>query len=62
MIPQHELLRVRMQMHLLVNPVRHWVAVQVVLPQRQGHDQWQQSLAVVLYEAQELLLISRGTR
>ena len=70
MIPQHQLLRVRMQIHLLVYPTLRWappqstgtgkhplgnrIAVQVVLQQRQGHDQWQQSLAVFLDEAQEL--------
>ena len=56
MIPQHQLLGVWMQVHLLVYPVRHRIAVQVVLEQRQGHDQRYQSLAVVLDEAQEFLL------
>jgi len=31
MIPQHELLGVRMQIHLLVHPFGHWIPVQVVL-------------------------------
>jgi hypothetical protein len=31
MIPQHELLGAGMQIHLLVHPVGHWVAVQVML-------------------------------
>jgi len=30
-IPQHQLLRVRMQVHLLVYPLGHRIAVQVVL-------------------------------
>ena len=38
-IPQHELLGIRMQVHLLVHPVGHRVAVQVMLQQRQGNDQ-----------------------
>jgi hypothetical protein len=54
MIPQHELLGVGMQVHLLVHPVGYRVAVQVVLKERQGHDQRQQPLAVVLDKAQEL--------
>jgi hypothetical protein len=54
MIPQHELLGVRMQIHLLVHPLGHRIAVQMMLEQRQGHDQRQQALAVVLDEAQEL--------
>ena len=53
-VPQHQLLRVRMQIHLLVNPLGNRVAAQVVLQQRQRHDQRQQLLAIVLDEAQEL--------
>jgi hypothetical protein len=30
-VPQHEFLRVRMEVHLLVHPLRHWTTVQVVL-------------------------------
>jgi hypothetical protein len=37
-IPQHELLGIRMQVDLLVHPLGHRIAVQVVLEQRQGHD------------------------
>ena len=62
MIPQHQLLGVRMQIHLLVHPrcarykhpLGHRIAVQVVLQQRQGHDQGQQALPVILDETQEL--------
>jgi hypothetical protein len=53
-IAQHQLLRVRMQVHLLVHPLRHQIAVQVVLGQCQGHDQRHKPLPVVLDEAQEL--------
>jgi hypothetical protein len=53
-IPQHQLLGVRMQVHLLVHPIWHRVAVQVVLQQRQRYDQRQQPLAVVLDETQKL--------
>jgi hypothetical protein len=56
-IAQHQLLGIRMQVHLLVHPVGHRVAAQVMLQQRQGHDQWHQPLPVVLDEAQKLLLI-----
>ena len=44
--PQHQLLGVRMQVHLLVYPVGHRVAAQVVLEQGQGYDQRHQPLAV----------------
>ena len=54
MIPQHQLLGVGMQIHLLVHPVRNWIAVQVMLQQGEGYDQRHQPLAVVLDEAQEL--------
>ena len=53
-IPQHELLGVRMQVDLLVHPFRHRMPVQMMLEQRQRHDQRQQSLPVVLDEAQKL--------
>ena len=53
-IPQHQLLRVRMQVHLLVHPIRHREAVQVMLQQHQRHDQGHKSLPVVLDEAQQL--------
>jgi hypothetical protein len=56
-IPQHQLLGVRMQVHLLAlpsDPVGHRVAAQMMLEQRQGHDQRQHSLPVVLDEAQKL--------
>jgi hypothetical protein len=53
-IPQHQLLRIRMQVHLLVHPLRHRVAAQVVLEQRQWHDQGHQPLPVVFNEAQKL--------
>ena len=49
-----------MQVDLLVHPVRRRIAVQVVLEQRQGHDQWHQALAVVLDEAKKLLLVLSG--
>ena len=54
MVLQHQLLGIRMQVHLLVHPVGHRIAAQVVLQQRQRHDQRQQPLPVVLDEAQEL--------
>ncbi len=54
MIPQHQLFGVRMEVHLHVHPLRHRIAVQVVLEQRQGHDQGHQPLPVVLDETQEL--------
>ena len=54
MVPQHELLGVRMQVDLLVHPVGNRIAVQVVLQERQGHDQRHHPQAVVLDEAQEL--------
>jgi hypothetical protein len=57
MIAQHELLRIRIQVHLLVHPLRHRVAIQVVLEQRHGHNQWHQPLAVVLDQPQQLLLV-----
>jgi hypothetical protein len=53
-IPQHQLLRVGVQIHLLVHPLGHRVTVQVVIEQRQGHDQWHQTLPIVLDKAQEL--------
>ncbi len=46
-VAQHQLLGVEMQIHLLVHPLGHRILVRVML-------QWQQSLAVVLDEAQEL--------
>jgi hypothetical protein len=46
-----------MQVDLLVHPLVHRIAVQAVLQQGQGHDQRQQPLPVVLYEAQEFLLV-----
>ena len=54
MIPQHQLLGVGMQVHLLVHPVGNRVAVQVMLEQSQRHDQRQQPLPVVLDETEEL--------
>jgi hypothetical protein len=39
---------IRMQVHLLVHPLGHRVADQVMLEQRQRHDERQQPLAVVL--------------
>jgi hypothetical protein len=53
-IAQHELLGIRMQVYLLVYPVGHRVAVQVMLEQGQGHDQGHKSLPVVLDETREL--------
>jgi hypothetical protein len=53
-IPEYQLLRVGMQVYLLVHPVGHRVPVQVMLEQRQGHDQRQQPLSIVLDKAQEL--------
>jgi hypothetical protein len=49
-----------MQVDLLVHPLGHRVPVQVVLEQRQRHDQRHQPLPLVIYEAQELLLVLAG--
>ena len=46
-----------MEVDLLVHPVGNRIAVQVMLEQRQRHDQRHQPLAVVLDETQELLLV-----
>jgi hypothetical protein len=43
-----------MEVDLLVHPVGHRMPVQVMLEQRQRHDQRQQALPVVLDEAQQL--------
>jgi hypothetical protein len=56
-IAQHQLFGIRIQIHLLVYPLGHRVPVQVMLEQRQRHDQRQQPLPVVLDEAQEFLFI-----
>jgi hypothetical protein len=40
-VPQHQILGIRMQLHLLVHPLRHRIAVQMMLDQRQRHDQQQ---------------------
>jgi hypothetical protein len=53
-VPQHEFLGIRMEIDLLVHPLRHRVAVQVMLQERQRHDQRRQPPPVVLDEAQEL--------
>jgi hypothetical protein len=53
-IAQHQLLGVRMEVHLLVHPLGYRVAIQVMLEQRHGHDQRHQLLPVVLDEAQQL--------
>jgi hypothetical protein len=53
-IPQHQLLRVGVQIHLLVHLLGHRVTVEVVLEQRQGYDQRHHPLPVVLDEAQKL--------
>ena len=59
-IPQHQLLGIGMQIHLLVHPLGNRIAVQVMLEERQRHNEGQQALAIVLYEAQELLLVFAG--
>jgi hypothetical protein len=46
-----------MEVDLLVNPVRHRIAVQEVLQERQRHDQRHQPLPVVLDQAWKLLLV-----
>ena len=64
-IPQHRLLGIRMDVHLLryprcaryKHPVGHRIAVQVMLEQCQGQDQRDRPLSVVLDETQELLLV-----
>jgi hypothetical protein len=53
-IPQHQFLLTRVEIHLLVHPLGNRMPVQVMLEQRQGNDQRQQPLPVVLDEAQEL--------
>jgi hypothetical protein len=57
MIAQHQLLGIRIQIHLLVHPAGNWMPVQVMLEQRQRHNQRHQPLPVVLDEAQELLFV-----
>jgi hypothetical protein len=59
-IPQHQFLGIRMELDLLVSPLGHRVAVQMMLEERQRHDQRQQSLPAVLDETQALLLIFAG--
>ena len=54
MVAQHQFLRIRVEVNLLMHPVRDRVAVQVVLEQRQGHDQRHHPLPIVLDEAQKL--------
>jgi hypothetical protein len=51
MIPQHQLLRIRVQVHLLPNPLRYRLPSQVVLQQGHRHDERHHPLAVVLDEA-----------
>jgi hypothetical protein len=58
-VPQHQLLGIRMQIHLLVYPLRHRIAVQVMLEQCQRHDQRQQALPVVLDQTEELSTYQR---
>ena len=56
-IPQHQLLGVRMQVDMLVHPLGHRVAAQMMFEQGRRHDQRHQPLPVVLDEAQKLLLV-----
>jgi hypothetical protein len=59
-IAQDQLLGIRMEVHLhryprcarYRHPLGHRMPVEVMLEQRQGHDQWQLPLAVVLGETQ----------
>jgi hypothetical protein len=53
-IPQHQLLGMRMEVDLLVHPLGNRMPVQMMLEQCQRHYQWHQPLAVVLDEAQKL--------
>jgi integrase len=52
-----ELLGIGVQTDLLVDPTRHWMLPQLVLEQRQRHDQRHQLLPVVLDGPQQLLLV-----
>jgi len=51
LIPRHQLFGIGMEIDLLVHPFRHRAALQVMLQQRQGHDQWHEPLAAFLDEA-----------
>jgi hypothetical protein len=48
MVLQHQLLGIGMQIHLLVHPVGHWIAVQGralrARPSRSRHQRWQRLL------------------
>ena len=57
MIPQHQLLRIRPQVHLLPHPLRHRMPPQVVLEQGEWHDQRHQLVPVVFDQPQQLLLV-----
>jgi len=71
MIPQHQLLRIRPQIHppgvphpvpLALAPLgargrRHGVAAEVVVKEGERHDQGNQFLAIVFNEGQQLLLV-----
>jgi hypothetical protein len=48
-----------MEVNLLVYPLRHRIAVQVMLEQCQRHDQRQQALPVVLDQTEELSTYQR---
>jgi hypothetical protein len=51
-----------MQVHLLVHLLGHRIAVQMMFEQRQGYDQRQQPLSIVLDEAQHRHLMPRAGR
>jgi hypothetical protein len=52
MVTQHQFLRIGIEVNLLMHPVRDRVAAQVVLEQRQRHNQRHKPLPIVLEEAQ----------
>jgi len=47
MITQHEFFRMRIQIHLIPNVV-NLETLHVVLDQRERHDQWRESLMIIL--------------
>ena len=61
MIPEQELFRIRVQVDLLPNPIRHRVATEVVLEKRDGNYERHDSSSVVFDESDELCL-SRASR
>lgn len=57
MVAEHQLFRIRIEINPPMHPIRDRMATQVVLQQRQRHDQRHQALLVVLDQAQRLVLV-----